>query len=266
MVNFAKALATKVWKVVLGFFGVLRRAMCCFRKRRRASDVGLPVYLTAHDAKPCVMQQLGDDLQSWDWNEDDGPISVQVDSAGNGGLIPPTAPGAQRHAAAGNGPSSARPSATGTRGSGDQRRDSQSEDDVDFFKDMAPTNIRQKKYVPRTEDTHGGSGAGSSGGLSSRLKFDARAVLPYQGADLGVLEDDDLAAMEASWEDQAELEVDSAIREKRQAERERRIAEHQRRKREKEQQRGGGSSAGPTGNSATASSMPHASATRPKVF
>lgn len=264
MVNFAKALATKVWKVVLGIFGVLRRAMCCFRKRRRASDVGLPVYLTAHDAKPCVMQQLGDDLQSWEWNEDDGPISVQVDSAGNVGLTIPTVAGAQRHPAAGNGPSSVRPSAASSRGGGDQRRDSQSEDDVDFFKDMAPTNIRQKKYVPRTEDTQGGSGAASSGALSSRLKFDARAVLPYQGADLGVLEDDDLAAMEASWEDQAELEVDSAIREKRQAERERRIAEHQRRKREKEQQRGSGT-AGPTSNSATVSDVPH-SAMRPKVF
>lgn len=265
MVNFAKALATKVWKVVLGFFGVLRRAMCCFRKRRRASDVGLPVYLSAHDAKACIMQQLGDDLQSWDWNEDDGPVSVQVDSAGNVALTSPTAAGAQRHTAAGSGPSSVRSSAASNRGSGDQRRDSQSEDDVDFFKDMAPTNIRQKKYVPRTEDTQGASSAAPGGALSCRLKFDARAVLPYQGADLGVLEDDDLAAMEASWEDQAELEVDSAIREKRQAERERRIAEHQRRKREKEQQRGSGTS-GLTSNSATVSSTSHASAVRPKVF
>ncbi|KAL1460309.1 hypothetical protein MTO96_027567 [Rhipicephalus appendiculatus] len=74
MVNFAKALVTKVWKLVLGFFGVLRRAMCCFRKRRRASDVGLPVYLTAHGTEPCTVQQLTDDLQSWDsWNEENGP-------------------------------------------------------------------------------------------------------------------------------------------------------------------------------------------------
>uniref|UniRef100_L7M040 Putative receptor-binding cancer antigen n=1 Tax=Rhipicephalus pulchellus TaxID=72859 RepID=L7M040_RHIPC len=257
MVNFAKALVTKVWKLVLGFFGVLRRAMCCFRKRRRASDVGLPVYLTAHGTEPCTMQQLTDDLQSWDsWNEENGPVSVQVDSSGNQG----TAGGAQRHAAAVNGPMSGRPSGPGSRGSGDQRRDSQSDDDVDFFKDMTPTNIRQKKYIPRAED---GLGAMPGAGFSSRLKFDARAVLPYQGAELGVLEDHD-DTVEASWEDQAELEVDSAIREKRQAERERRIAEHQRRKREKEQLRTGTGNVAPT----TSGSGPHSSppSTRRKVF
>lgn len=258
MVNFAKALVTKVWKLVLGFFGVLRRAMCCFRKRRRASDVGLPVYLTAHGTEPCSVQQLTDDLQSWDsWNEENGPVSVQVDSSGNQG----TAGGSQRHAAVGNGPSSGRPSGPGNRGAGDLRQDSQSDDDVDFFKDMAPTNIRQKKYILRNED---GLGGVPSGGLSSRLKFDARAVLPYQGAELGVLEDSGDTA-EASWEDEAELEVDSAIREKRQAERERRIAEHQRRKREKEQQRTTSGSVAPTasGSSAQHSSPP---STRRKVF
>lgn len=255
MVNFAKALVTKVWKLVLGFFGVLRRAMCCFRKRRRASDVGLPVYLTAHGTEPCTVQHLTDDLQSWDsWNEENGPVSVQVDAAGSQG----TAGGSQRHTVASNGPASGRPPVPGSRGSGDQRRDSQSEDDVDFFKDMAPTNIRQKKYRPRNEDS---LGAMPGGGLSSRLKFDTRAVLPYQeGAELGVLEDHGDTA-EASWEDQAELEVDSVIREKRQAERERRIAEHQRRKLEKEQQRTGSSNV--SGGSGPHSSSPTA---RRKVF
>lgn len=253
MVNFARALVTKVWKLVLGFFGVLRRAMCCFRKRRRASDVGLPVYLTAHGTEPCAIQQLTDDLQSWDsWNEENGPVSVQVDSSGN--------QGSQRHASAANGPTSGRPSGPGSRGSGDQRRDSQSDDDVDFFKDMAPTNIRQKKYIPRAKDS---LGATPGAGFSSRLKFDAKAVLPYQGAELGVLEDHD-DAVEASWEDQAELEVDSAIREKRQAERERRIAEHQRRKREKEQLRTGTGNVAPTASVSGSHSSP-LSPTR-KVF
>lgn len=238
MVNFAKSLVSKAWKLVLGFFGVLRRAMCCFRMRRRASDVGLPVYLTARDGKMCTVQQSGDDFQSWDtWNEDDVPVVVGVDSDGNVVDLNQMA-NAQRHSLSSSGGVGAanggRPPPSG-RGSGDQRRESQSDDDVDFFKDMAPTNIRQKKYVPRPEDSVGAMPTG----LSSRLKLDTRAVLPYHGADLGVL-DDEVAGVEASWEDQAELEVDSAIREKRQAERERRIAEHQRRKLEKEMQRGGG--------------------------
>lgn len=231
MVNFAKTLVSKAWKLVLGFFGVLRRAMCCFRMRRRPSDVGLPVYLTPRDGKMCAVQNSGDDLQSWDaWNEDDVPVVVGVDSAGNVVDLNQTATAsAQRHSLSASG-------GVGGRGGGDQRRESQSDDDVDFFKDMAPTNIRQKKYVPRHDDS---LGQAMPTGLSSRLKVDTRAVLPYHGADLGVLEDDEAGGVEASWEEQAELEVDSAIREKRQAERERRMAEHQRRKLEKEMQRGG---------------------------
>ncbi|KAH8025441.1 hypothetical protein HPB51_007963 [Rhipicephalus microplus] len=84
-----------------------------------------------------------------------------------------------------------------------------------------------------------------------------------KGAELGVLEDHD-DAVEASWEDQAELEVDSAIREKRQAERERRIAEHQRRKREKEQLRTGTGNVAPTASVSGSHSSP-LSPTR-KVF
>lgn len=242
MVNFAKTLVSKAWKLVLGFFGVLRRAMCCFRMRRRASDVGLPVYLTTRDEKMCAIQNSGDDFQSWDaWNEDDVPVVVGVDSAGNVVDLNQTATAsAQRHSLSASGgmgaPNGGRSPPPGGRGSGDQRRESQSDDDVDFFKDMAPTNIRQKKYVPRPEDS---LGQAVPTGLSSRLKVDTRAILPYHGADLGVLDDDAALGVEASWEEQAELEVDSAIREKRQAERERRIAEHQRRKMEKEMQRGG---------------------------
>lgn len=65
------------------------------------------------------------------------------------------------------------------------------------------------------------------------------SFLFFQGSELGVIEDD---VDTNTWEDLAELEdsadLDSAIREKRQAERERRMAEHQRKKQEKEQRRG----------------------------
>uniref|UniRef100_A0A0K8REA5 Uncharacterized protein n=1 Tax=Ixodes ricinus TaxID=34613 RepID=A0A0K8REA5_IXORI len=82
MVNFAKAIAVKVWRLVLGFFGVVRRAFCCFRRRRRASDIGLPVSVSDHGIS--IAQTKPDDFQNWgSWNEEDGPTSVMVDASGS---------------------------------------------------------------------------------------------------------------------------------------------------------------------------------------
>ncbi|CAN7944103.1 unnamed protein product [Ixodes pacificus] len=221
MVNFAKAIAVKVWRLVLGFFGVVRRAFCCFRRRRRASDIGLPVSVSDHGIS--IAQTKPEDFQNWgSWNEEDGPTSVMVDVSG--GLSAQPGASSQRSA---NG-SVPRPSLTRS-GSGDSQRDP--EDDMDFFKDMTPRVVRQKKYVPRVDDSL------PHEGLSSRLKFDAKAGI-RQGSELGVLEDE---VDTNTWEDLAELEdsaeLTSAIREKRQAERERRMAEHQRKKQEKELRR-----------------------------
>lgn len=221
MVNIAKAIAVKVWKLVLGCFGVVRRAFCCFRRRRRASDVGLPVSVSDHGIS--IAQTKSDDFQNWgSWNEEDGPTSITVD-AGGGSSTQPN-PSGPRPA---NG-SAHRPSLTRS-GSGDSQRDS--EEDIDFFKDMTPRVVRQKKYVPRMDDSV------PNEGLSSRLKLDAKAVI-RQGSELGVLEDE---VDTNTWEDLTELEdsadLTSAIREKRQAERERRMAEHQRKKQEKELRR-----------------------------
>ncbi|CAN7999075.1 unnamed protein product [Ixodes hexagonus] len=221
MVNIAKAIAVKVWRLVLGFFGVVRRAFCCFRRRRRASDIGLPVSVTDHGIN--IAQTQSDDFQNWgSWNEEDGPTSITVDGSGHSSTQPNLS--SQRAA---NG-LALRPTLARS-GSGDSQRDS--EEDVDFFKDMTPRVVRQKKYVPRMDDSL------PSEGLSSRLKMDAKAVI-RQGSELGVLEDE---VDTNTWEDLAELEdsadLTSAIREKRQAERERRMAEHQRKKQEKELRR-----------------------------
>lgn len=138
MVNIWKTIISKVWKLVLGFFGVVRRAFCCFRRRRRASDVGLPVSVSDLSDQP--VKQQAEDLQSWDaWNEDD-PTCVTVDVYGG----PPAQPSSSQRSA--NGPY--RPNVLTRSGSGDSSQKDPDED-VDFFKDMTPRVVRQKKVSRR---------------------------------------------------------------------------------------------------------------------
>uniref|UniRef100_A0A2R5LH34 Putative receptor-binding cancer antigen n=1 Tax=Ornithodoros turicata TaxID=34597 RepID=A0A2R5LH34_9ACAR len=71
MTTLVKSVLANFWKTLLGALGVLRRTFCCFRRRRRASN--LPV-----SVQDCgVLRHQVEDLQSWEpWQDE--PLSITV--------------------------------------------------------------------------------------------------------------------------------------------------------------------------------------------
>lgn len=204
----------KIWHLLLSLLRLLRRAVCC-RRKRHDTDMLLP--MTTNELRYASPSSAGysssqdPEFQNWEvWNENEqasATASIGVECE-------------QRRLSNG--------AVAGLRSIS---KDAQKEDDEDYFADMVPRFKKPKKIIVRNSDENLGSGAG----CSSRLSMDPR-ILPVQGAELGVLEDNP-----SSWEDSEILEElwdpDSLIREKRLAEREKRLAEHQRRKLEKENRR-----------------------------
>lgn len=199
MTSFVKTIFVKLWKLVLSALGVLRRALCCFRRRRRASDVGLPISVQDGTIISMHAQCQVEDMHSWDtWQDEDEPTSVTVDGQ-----------------------------TTTCREAGEPH-----EEEEDFFRDMAPTVLHQKIYVPPPKRSDGSNDGNS---LSSRLRMDTKLLIP-QGSELGDLEE----PCDGGWEtlgDDADL--GSALREQRRTILEQRLAQHQQRKTQREQRRAG---------------------------
>ncbi|XP_013783042.1 receptor-binding cancer antigen expressed on SiSo cells-like [Limulus polyphemus] len=128
-----KALLAKFGRIFLVIFGVVRRAFCCFKRRRRHSDTVLPVTVNSkHQSSPLNLQ--APELQSWEVWEDDMPNSVRV----------------ERNAS--------------TSGFTDQ------EHDVDFFKDMTPEITKPKRLLVRKPETESSKFQGLSSRLAMDTK------------------------------------------------------------------------------------------------
>lgn len=199
MVNRLKALFLLV-------LGVVKRALCCFRRRRRAS--GDPIPLTAVGVVPnnvtSVEERAAPDLQSWNsW--DDNPVSVITDRSQN---AVQQQIDMYRQQAARHGSDSDEPQ-------------------PDFFEDMTPRITKQTKFILKGKEDNAPSWNDSA---SSRLTLTMDPVI-YTSPDLGTWEDT------PGWEDQAreDWDPDTILREKRRLERQRRLAEQQQKRQEREQ-------------------------------
>ncbi|XP_023717279.1 receptor-binding cancer antigen expressed on SiSo cells isoform X2 [Cryptotermes secundus] len=196
MVNRLKAL-------FLFLLGVVKRALCCFRRRRRAS--GDPIPLTAVGVVPNNFNSVeGPDLQSWNsWDEN--PVSVITERLQN--TVQQQIDLYRQQAA---------------------RHMSESEEpQPDFFEDMAPRITKQTKIILKDDERETPI---QSDPISPRLTLEMDPV-SFTSPDLGTWEDS------PGWEDQAQEDWDSdtILKEKRRLERQRRLMEQQQKRQEREQ-------------------------------
>lgn len=202
-----KAVLFKIGHMFLSTFGIFRRALCCFRRRRRLSDFALP--MTKNDlALPLNQGSFKEELQNWgSWNDTDQPLDVAI-------VIDETRKASRRN-------------------SNDRQSLSKDEEDnEDFFKEMAPAIKKPKMLLVKGKRNENNTSQVSNG----RFAMDLKASLSHVGAELGTIDDSVV-----SWEEEAASEelrdTDLALKEHRLVEREKRLAEHQRKKFEKELQR-----------------------------
>lgn len=183
--------------------GVVKRALCCFRRRRRAS--GDPIPLTAVGVVPNNVSSIeGSDLQSWNTWEDN-PVSVVTERSQST---------IQQHI------DLYRQQST--------RHESESEEpQPDFFEDMAPHITKQTKIILKPKDMETPAW---NDPVSSHLTL-AMDPVSFTSPDLGTWEDT------PGWEDQAQedWDPDTILKEKRRLERQRRLLEQQQKRQEREQ-------------------------------
>ncbi|XP_069699763.1 receptor-binding cancer antigen expressed on SiSo cells [Periplaneta americana] len=199
MVNRLKAL-------FLLLLGVVKRALCCFRRRRRAS--GDPIPLTGVGIVPNNVTSSEDrsapDLQSWNsWDEN--PVSVITDRSQN--AVQQQIEMYRQQAA---------------------RHGSESEEpQPDFFEDMTPRITKQTKFLVKDKEA---DTPVWNDNAASRLTLTVDPVT-YTSPDLGTWEET------PGWEDQAQedWDPDTILKEKRRLERQRRLAEQQQKRQEREQ-------------------------------
>lgn len=201
MINRLKAL-------VLLFIGGIKRALCCFRRRRKVSFDSVP--LTTIGVVPNYAGSISDernptDLQSWNsWDEN--PVSIITE----------------------NKPSSIQQHIELYRQKSRHATDpEETEPQPDLFEDMVPKITRQPKILLKVDSEP----AKRNESLSSRLTLSEDTQL-FASADLETWEDSQ------GWEDQTQEDwnADTILREKRQLEKQRRLAELQ----QKRQLRTGG--------------------------
>lgn len=184
-------------KSVLFFIVSLwKRALCCFRRRRRMSCDSVP--LTAVGVISDFPRQAGGELENWN-NWEDNNTNYKPNSI-------------QEHI------EYYRQQAMAAR----SISETEEETKEDFFQDMTPRITRQAKvFVDSGEND-------ASKPNPSRLSLAPQAILVPEG-ELGEWEEN------SGWEEQTNPDWDpqTVLREKRRQERERRIWEQQQRKQEK---------------------------------
>ncbi|KAK4319726.1 hypothetical protein Pmani_009383 [Petrolisthes manimaculis] len=202
----------KVKSLLLFLLTLLRRCFCCIRKRRH-SETHLPIAISTGDGSfSAISHQTSEDNIMGGWDSWDVPSSVVSD---------------------GRGASQSPPHMTLLQQQINQYRLSQQrkmqepepqpEPEPNYFEDLAPAIEKKPQVVilERPEEEQQ---------ISNRLSFSLADPL-LQSSELG-----DWLEEDGGWEGEAEEEgdLDTALREKRQAERERRKLEQQRRRAEKE--------------------------------
>ncbi|GBM08343.1 hypothetical protein AVEN_108349-1 [Araneus ventricosus] len=201
--SLVKTFLCKIGHLLLSIVRVLRKAVCCRRKKEAEYllplTVGHVVNMGLSTQNEFEHPEFKLQWETWpDTGNNQASLnngSIRVDSQGNCELVQPEEGGEE-----------------------------------DFFKDMVPQIRKPKKVFIKSDSKEPERDFASS----NRLAMDPRAVLVEP--DLGIIDDDP-----SNWEDNENLDElwdpDQLIREKKRAEHEKRRAEHQRRKLEKESRR-----------------------------
>lgn len=182
--------------------GIIKRGLCCFRRRRRASAD--PVPLIAVGVVPnndLVESGVGQDMQNWNlWDE--SPVSIVTEQSPEN-TVQQQIDLYRQHSVK-------------------HYSESDEQPQPDFFEDMAPRITKQPKVVIRDEENDTSVWRES---VSSRLELSMDPVL-YNSPDLETWEET------PGWEDQAQedWDPDTVLREKRHLERQRRLAEQRKKK------------------------------------
>lgn len=193
-------IVNRLKSLLLVILGLVKRSLCCFRRRRRVSFESEPLTNVGVVSNNYETKKRYDELQTW--NSWDDPVSVVTDRAPNT---------VQQHI--------------------ELYRQQQvapkvePELQTDFFQDMTPRITRQTKVLVKTE-----ADRASGSEISSRLSF-SQDDLPVPDAELGSWEEREGTG---SWEEAEQWDPDEMVREKRRQERERRIMEQAKKRSERE--------------------------------
>ncbi|XP_067005565.1 receptor-binding cancer antigen expressed on SiSo cells [Anabrus simplex] len=189
--------------------GVVKRALCCFRRRRRNSCDPIP--LTAVGVVPnketdtsMLNERSVPELQNWNsW--DDTPSSVVTEHSQRKSSVQEQIELYRQKA---------------------KYSESQDENQPDFFEDMTPKITKQTKILLKNENDP----PSWNESLSPRLTLAVDSV-SFTSPDLETWEET------PGWEDQTQedWDPDTVLREKRRQERMKRYAEQQKKKMEREQ-------------------------------
>ncbi|XP_054269797.1 receptor-binding cancer antigen expressed on SiSo cells [Macrosteles quadrilineatus] len=179
-------LVNKLKKLLLFIFGLVKRSLCCFKRRRRSSCDSIPLTGVGVGTR---YEGQNDDVENWTWEE---PLKVVSE------------PNSVQHKIEMYRQQAFR-----------QQPEKVEEHDPDFFEDMTPRITRQKKVHVRS------NGCEQDVGLSSRLTFSPES-LPSVGPELGSWEENE--GQGNSWEEAESWDAAQLVREKRRAEREKMAA------------------------------------------
>ncbi|KAL0275003.1 UNVERIFIED_CONTAM: hypothetical protein PYX00_002997 [Menopon gallinae] len=186
----------KIFLSIFHFFiRTFKRALCCLKRRRRPSCEPLPLTNIG-----IVQNSDKGELQAWgNWEDVPtiitdhtskpiDPIQQKIEQYREQMKAPPVEAG-------------------------------DPEDNIDFFQDMTPTIVKQKKLLLQQKETDNYL-------MKSNLSLAPDPT--FHSSELGVWDDSQ------TWEDQTEQDWDAneVLREKKRMERERRLADHQRKKHE----------------------------------
>lgn len=189
-------LLNKVKLLFLCIINAVRRSFCCFQRRKVVSE---PIVLTDVVSTSSYPRPKDDTNWNVDWDVDGNrkPSTIQEH-------IEYYRETKQK---------AAHPEVDKTE-----------DENLNFFQDMAPKIVPQKKVVLQTKSK-------TSNEISSRLKLSEQSFMPVIQPELTEWDDSDLMT---SWEETADCDTGQAIRDKRKADREKRLVEQMRKKQERE--------------------------------
>ncbi|KAG8337714.1 receptor-binding cancer antigen expressed on SiSo cells isoform X2 [Homalodisca vitripennis] len=173
---------SKLKKLILVIFGLIKRSLCCFKRRRRSSCDSIP--LTGVGIGTPTHYEVQNNDVEWTWEEPVGVVS-EPNSI-------------QHHIEMYR--------QQNLRGYPEKVEEPQ----PDFFEDMVPKITKQTKLHLRPQNYEDSN-------ASSRLNFAPEALPTMVGPELGSWEESE--GQRGSWEDAESWDVSSLVREKRKAER-----------------------------------------------
>uniref|UniRef100_A0A1B6LXV1 Receptor-binding cancer antigen expressed on SiSo cells n=1 Tax=Graphocephala atropunctata TaxID=36148 RepID=A0A1B6LXV1_9HEMI len=178
-----EVVVNKLKKLILVIFGLIKRSLCCFKRRRRSSCES--ILLTDVGVGTPIHGKVQNNDADWTWEDPVGVVSE---------------PNSIQHHIEMYRQQSSR-----------AHPEKVEEPQPDFFEDMVPRITKQTKLHlrPQTYD--------QDQNASSRLNFVPETLATMVGPELGSWEESE--GQRGSWEDAESWDVSSLVREKRRAER-----------------------------------------------